>query len=135
MTGYAVSQTGAAKLLLRSAVDFDDSVDMIMRRMILAGQLVAYSTFPTIMAQWQYVEDIGMEQRGANSDIRGDGRAIDEGTEMKGWDGVWKSGSVWRPKVGHPDAAFREMALEGAWKRIFGNASLRPSIARAKEYY
>ncbi|KAM4056552.1 Glycosyl transferase, family 25 [Hirsutella rhossiliensis] len=39
-------QTGAAKLLLRSAVNLDDSVDMIMRLMILAGDLVAYSTPP-----------------------------------------------------------------------------------------
>ncbi|KJZ77595.1 hypothetical protein HIM_02772 [Hirsutella minnesotensis 3608] len=135
MTGYALSRTGAAKLLLRSALDLDDSVDMIMRRMILAGDLVAFSTFPTIMAQWQYVDDIGMVERGANSDIRGKGHELDENALLEGWDKVWDSRNVWRPKAGHPDVAFEEMALSGAWSRIFGNSSLQASTVKSREYY
>lgn len=48
---------------------------------------------------------------------------------------MWKSGSAWRPKAGHPDIAFKDMALPGAWKSIFGNASLESSIAKTREYY
>ncbi|PHH90843.1 hypothetical protein CDD83_2509 [Cordyceps sp. RAO-2017] len=132
LTGYAISQTGAAKLLLRTAVDFDDAADLIMRRMILAGDLIAYSVFPTIMSQWQYAEGIGMDQRGADSDIRGNGHALEKNTVMKGWDDVWKSGSAWEPKKGHPDIAFQEMALSGAWNRIFGKAPLKASTVKTR---
>lgn len=120
---YAISQTGAAKLLLRTMIDLDAPVDLVIRGMILSGHLVAYSVMPTIMAQWEYVQNIGMEQRGANSDISSEAKEPKVSTEANGWGEVKKSGSVWRPKAAHPDIAFHETALQGAWRRIFRNES------------
>ncbi|OAA48247.1 Glycosyl transferase, family 25 [Beauveria brongniartii RCEF 3172] len=128
-TAYAVSQTGAAKLLLRSAVDLDNPIDLIMRRMIRAGDLVSYSVVPTVFAQWEYRDDIGMRERGANSDIQGpegdaDGDGDGDGAfNLTGWDTVKETGSVWRRKEGHPDISFKDMALEMAWPLIFGEAT------------
>lgn len=93
-TAYAISRSGAAKLLLRSAVDLDNPVDQLISRMIAAGDLVVYSVMPTIMAQWQYAKNIGMEYRGANSDIRDHGNELDSSIKMAGWGEVRKSGSV-----------------------------------------
>ncbi|PQK12526.1 hypothetical protein BB8028_0003g11430 [Beauveria bassiana] len=117
-TAYAVSQTGAAKLLLRTALDLDNPVDLIMRLMIQAGDLVTYSVTPTVFAQWEYRDDIGMRERGANSDINspdGDGEP-----NLSGWEAVKHTGSVWRKKEGHTSISFKDMALERAWGFIFG---------------
>ncbi|KYK54913.1 hypothetical protein DCS_06874 [Drechmeria coniospora] len=122
-TAYAVSETGAAKLLLRSAVNLDMPVDLMMREMILSGDLVSYSVTPPIFAQYQYAEGIGMEERGANSNIRG-GQLFSAFFSFfirrKAWENVRLSGSVWTTKRAHEDVAFNEMALQSAWRRIFG---------------
>lgn len=122
-TGYAVSQTGAAKLLVKTAQNLDAPLDLIVRSMVEDGELVAYSVMPPIMAQWQYVDGIGMDERGANSDIQGaqEDEDKDEGEEKKdSWEEVDRSGSVWTTKPYHEDVAFQDMALEVAWRRIFG---------------
>ncbi|KAJ9157504.1 Glycosyl transferase family 25 protein [Pleurostoma richardsiae] len=123
-TAYAVTQRGAAKLLLRMALDLDMPIDLIMQSMIANGELTAYSTIPTVMAQWHYKPNLGMEYRGANSDIQGtmvEALSGDNAPTMDGWEEAKSSKSVWMSKPSHPDAAFSEMALKVAWERIFSN--------------
>ncbi|ATY66624.1 Glycosyl family 25 [Cordyceps militaris] len=128
-TAYAVSQTGAAKLLLRSAVDLDNPVDLVMRRMILSGDLRVYSVMPTVFGQWEYVDGIGMSERGANSDIHGGGNpdAPAEPLNLTGWDTVQQTGSIWQNREGHPSIAFTDMALQKAWGLIMGDSTLPAS--------
>ncbi|KAG8422428.1 hypothetical protein J3459_010406 [Metarhizium acridum] len=121
-TAYAVSQTGAVKLLLRTAVNLDMPVDMVMQEMIVSGDLISYSVMPPIMAQWQYVEGIGMEERGATSNINRAGMfsgLFPLFMRKKAWENVKASGSVWTTKTYHEDVAFDEMSLQGARKRVF----------------
>ncbi|ODA83020.1 hypothetical protein RJ55_01529 [Drechmeria coniospora] len=120
-TAYAVSQTGAAKLLLRTATNLNGPADLIVRDMIWKNQLRAYSVMPPVMGQWTYVENIGMEQRGANSDINGAAGAgkVDADKENEAWGKALESGSVWTVKPEHPDNAFKETALDSAWSRVF----------------
>lgn len=96
-----------------------------MRRMTLSGDLIVYSVMPTVFAQWEYVEKIGMTERGANSDINS--ATSDAEIDMTGWADVEKTGSVWQDKQHHPDIAFENMALEKAWSLILPNASLAES--------
>ncbi|ODA78197.1 hypothetical protein RJ55_05577 [Drechmeria coniospora] len=122
-TAYAISQTGAAKMLLRSAVDLNAPVDLLMRELVTSGDLVAYSVMPPVVAQWRYADNIGMGLRGANSDINQDKK--EEEDEGSGWAAVKESGSVWGTWPQDVDVAFEEMALERAWDLIFpGNDSL-----------
>lgn len=127
-TAYAISQTGAVKLLLRGAVDLDNPIDLVMRRMIMSEDLLAYSIMPPIFGQWEYIPNIGMAERGANSDIHS-GEDADKAAavNMSGWDEVKRTGSVWQDREGHPDAAFKDMALQAAWKLVFENSSLEAS--------
>jgi hypothetical protein len=127
-TAYAISHTGAAKLLLRSAIDLDNPVDLLIRRLTLSHDLVAYSVQPPIIAQWEYRHDIGMDQRGAQSDING-GKHKDTpaDADMEGWNDVSKTGSVWVTKRHHRDVAFDKMALHVAWEQIMGDAVLTKS--------
>lgn len=120
LTGYGISLSGAAKLLLRSALNLDDAVDVLIGKMVLTGDLVAYSIFPPVMGQWTYVNNIGMNQRGANSDIWGstDNSNHDQDGQS-GWEDVTASGSVWKTKDYHENTAFRDMTLQAAWKQIF----------------
>lgn len=128
-TAYAVTRRGAAKLLLRTALDLDAPVDLVMQGMIARGELAAYSVVPTIMAQWNYAAGLGMERRGANSDIQGtggEGAAKPGETDpderragAEGWREARRQKSVWTLKGHHQDAGFRDMALRVAWERIF----------------
>jgi len=127
-TAYAISHTGAAKLLMRSAVDLDNPVDMIIRRLTISHDLVAYSVMPPVIAQFEFLADIGMTERGAQSDIRG-GKHMDTaaGTYMPGWDDVKRTGSVWTTRAWHHDVTFEKMALDVAWEQILGKAQLEKS--------
>lgn len=131
-TAYAISHTGAAKLLMRSAVDLDNPVDLLIRRLTLSHDLVAYSVIPPVIAQWEYRDDIGMRQRGAQSDING-GKHSDTPADavMPGWDEVRTTGSVWTTKGGH--VTFEKMALNVAWKQILGDAVLANSQYSEKD--
>ncbi|KAH8891168.1 hypothetical protein GQ53DRAFT_649004 [Thozetella sp. PMI_491] len=125
LTAYAVSQTGAAKLLLRGAIDLSIPVDLMIRQMIMDGDLVSYSVMPTIMAQWEYAPDIGMQARGAQSDIRGgEVQALAKDASMPGWDKIRKTKSVWVTKWHHPDVAFQNMGLQVVWEKVLGKAAL-----------
>ncbi|KAJ4380949.1 hypothetical protein N0V85_008691 [Neurospora sp. IMI 360204] len=120
-TAYAISHTGAAKLLLRSALDLDNPVDLLMRRLVMSRDLVSYSLFPPVVAQWEYIGGIGMAERGAQSDING-GKHMDtpENAHMPGWEDVKDTGSIWTTKGHHRDVAFDKMALKEAWTEIIG---------------
>ncbi|KHN94097.1 LPS glycosyltransferase [Metarhizium album ARSEF 1941] len=124
-TAYAVSLHGAAKLLLRSAADLDQAVDMGMSSLVQSGHLTSYSVYPPVLAQWVYVDGIGMDQRGSNSDMGGTaGFSIgaDSDPNEVDWTDARRTGSVWTPKKFPSNAAFEDMALESAWRQIFGDA-------------
>ncbi|KAK5655608.1 hypothetical protein OQA88_5539 [Cercophora sp. LCS_1] len=127
-TAYAISHTGAAKLLMRSAVDLDNPVDLLIRRLTLSRDLVAYSVMPPILAQWEYRHDVGQSERGAQSDING-GKHKDTppDTNMPGWPEVNQTGSVWITKGHHRDVTFDKMALKVAWQQILGEGVLSNS--------
>ncbi|KAK3328659.1 hypothetical protein B0T19DRAFT_196570 [Cercophora scortea] len=128
-TSYAISHTGAAKLLMRSALDLDNPVDLLIRRLTLSRDLVAYSVMPPVIAQWEYRGDVGMTERGSQSDING-GKHVDtpENANMKGWDeAVPEKNSVWTTKAHHRDVTFEKMALDVAWSEILGDAQLKKS--------
>jgi hypothetical protein len=119
-TAYAVSLRGAAKMLLRTAWNLEEPVDLIMGMMAAAGDLTVYSVRQRLVSQWAYVQGIGMGLRGANSDIN-NGPA-DDGLSS-GWPAAKKSHSVWTHKEGfYQNTDFKAMALQVAWDRIIGGA-------------
>jgi hypothetical protein len=115
-TAYAISQTGAAKLLLRSATNLDQPVDLIMGQMIEDGELVAYHMNPPVMAQWKYVNDIGMNK--FNSDIN-DGSEGNPKNGEEAWAEVDRTRNIWTLWDGRAKN-FDELAIQGAGKRILG---------------
>ena len=134
-TSYAISHTGAAKLLLRSAIDLDNPVDLLIRRLTMSRDLVAYSVMPPVIAQWEYRGDVGMNERGAQSDING-GKHKDTppDAKMDGWEKInGDKASVWKTKGHHKDVHFEKMALEVAWEQVLGpDAVLKASWFNAK---
>ncbi|KAK1699833.1 hypothetical protein BDP55DRAFT_689865 [Colletotrichum godetiae] len=107
-TTYAVSRSGAAKLLLRTATDLDLPVDLVIKLMILSGDLVAYSVQPTTRSHWKYVPGIGTNLRGSNSDVQESRQEVEDDEDPKA------------PMEYFVDAALKEMTLQVAWRRIFG---------------
>ncbi|TLD07492.1 hypothetical protein PgNI_10939 [Pyricularia grisea] len=116
-TGYLVSLSGAARMLVRMAWNFDVPVDVIMNQMINAGELRAYSMQQRPVVQWSYISGIGKGT--SNSDIQSDGRPEEGNAE--GWDRAKKDRSVYDYHGGYADASLVEFALNEAWHRIIGN--------------
>ena len=52
---YAISRKGAEKMLLRGAIDLNDSVDVIIHHFTQEALLNAYSLEPPLFGQWEYV--------------------------------------------------------------------------------
>ncbi|KAL8335267.1 hypothetical protein RB598_009456 [Gaeumannomyces tritici] len=116
-TAYAVTLRGAAKLLLRTAWNLEEPVDLAMSLMSMTGELKVYSVRQRIFAQWAYVPGIGMGARGANSDINN--QPADDG--MDGWEEAKRTHSVWGYKEQlYQDTDFKQMAMHAAWDRIIG---------------
>ncbi|KAL8365421.1 hypothetical protein RB595_004296 [Gaeumannomyces hyphopodioides] len=118
-TAYAVTLRGAAKMLLRTAWNLDEPVDLVMSLMSIYGELVVYSVRQRIFAQWAYVPGIGMGARGANSDINDQPDGDGDGTD--GWERAKQTHNVWgyKPKL-YNDTGFEQMAMQAAWDRIIG---------------
>ncbi|KAK0613634.1 hypothetical protein B0T14DRAFT_485437 [Immersiella caudata] len=134
LTAYAVSHQGAAKLLLRHALDLDNPVDVLMQRMVMSRDVVAYSVNPPVVAQWAYRDGIGMAERGSQSDVNidqnGGYQDTPENATMNGWKEVQHTGTVWKARKGwYNDGLFENMALAVAWKNIMPQgAELRRSM-------
>ncbi|EHA45850.1 hypothetical protein MGG_03081 [Pyricularia oryzae 70-15] len=117
-TGYLVSLTGAARLLVRSSFNLDDPVDVMMAIMTEVGQLRTYAQQQRILAQWEYIDGIG--KSGSNSDIKGNASHVD-GTE-EGWDHARALMSTVQVKQKwFKDVHFRDFALGRAWQNVFGD--------------
>jgi len=128
-TAYAVSHRGAAKMLHRHALELNEPIDLIMLGMINSGDLISYTINPPPVAQWEYMEHLGLGS-GANSDIHTDKKdpeGKEKGKEKEddksGWDVVHKKHAVWAMSDKFPDLKFKEPALEVAYNRIFKQAA------------
>ncbi|TLD08826.1 uncharacterized protein PgNI_07632 [Pyricularia grisea] len=112
-TGYLISLRGAAKLLIRTSVNLDMPVDLAMNEMAKAGELVVYSVQQRIVVQWTYRNGLGMNERGAQSDIHNE---QSEGEwDMSGWDEAWKTKDIYDYKWSYSNSGFENFALKKAW--------------------
>ncbi|TLS29838.1 hypothetical protein PpBr36_01856 [Pyricularia pennisetigena] len=112
-TGYIISLRGAAKLLVRTNFNLDQPVDLIMNDMARAGELVVYSVQQRIVVQWTYRNGLGMNERGAQSDIHN--QKADGKWDMSGWDTAWKTKDVYDYKWSYENSGFENFALQKAW--------------------
>lgn len=118
-TGYIISLSGAARLLVRSTFNLDDPIDVMMAIMTERGELRTYSQQQKIIAQWAYIPGIG--KTGGNSDIQVGDAAVKNGTK-EGWDRAKKDrSSVEVRQDGYADTNFVDFALARAWEHIIGN--------------
>ncbi|KAL8342495.1 hypothetical protein RB598_004067 [Gaeumannomyces tritici] len=121
LTGYVVSLRGAAKLLARTAINLDQPVDIVVDSMMKGGGLVGYNTQRQPVAQWVYPSGLGMEMRGANSDIRPNGSESSQsgdGGSRAGWPDAERRGSVWDIKPQYAGVDFPDFGLGHARKKI-----------------
>ncbi|VVT58202.1 uncharacterized protein SAPINGB_P006088 [Magnusiomyces paraingens] len=119
---YAISHAGAMKLLLRTAIDMNEAVDMVLTIMIETGGLDTYSVFPVIFDQWQYKDKLGLASK--NSDIRGD-KDDEEDRKKKDpegfkklWNDIHESLDVWSSRFPE-NTRFKKNALNNLKSFIF----------------
>lgn len=122
-TAYAISHRGAAKLLLRTSLNLDEPVDVIMRHMISSGELISYTLNPPPIVQWAFREGIGMNT-GDNSDIHRVDDAPEGNTtaarepDRSGFEQAHKDHSIWESSK-FDGVKFNKPALDLAWATIF----------------
>ncbi|KAH9886808.1 hypothetical protein F4778DRAFT_439788 [Xylariomycetidae sp. FL2044] len=75
---YAVTASGAEKLLMRSALERDQPIDLMMEQMVEEEVLVAYSVTPSPFAQWD-----ARQQRSEDGDTDESSVVIDEKAELR----------------------------------------------------
>lgn len=117
-TAYALSRSGALKLLLRTNIDLDQPIDYVIAEMTIKGELITYSVQPSIMAQWIYEDGIGAGHK--NSDIQQDNQETTD-ADQRIWEGARLLKDVWRLKPYHEDAGFRQGALEAIRPVLYGD--------------
>jgi hypothetical protein len=121
-TAYALSPSGALKLLLKMNIDMNQPIDLAIRSMIESDELIAYSVQPSIIAQWIYRDGSG--SLAANSDIDSSGALSIANTNIdvaETWREIHNSMNVWTLKPHHEDARFRNGALQALGPIAFGD--------------
>ncbi|KAI6641518.1 hypothetical protein MCOR08_001124 [Pyricularia oryzae] len=114
LAGYILSLSGAARLLVRSSLNLDAPIDVLMADMMRDGQLRTYSQRQIIIPSWTFIPGIG--KSGSNSDIHGNDEA--EGGTEAGWDRVKKEKSAVELK---PITDLVDFALGRAWHHVIGS--------------
>lgn len=108
-TGYALTLQGAKRLILRSAIDLNKPIDILIADMVVSGQLDSISVYPPTIAQWTYASGIGAENLGsAIQNMQAD--------KSEDADDIWKlihdKQNVWDYKKSFQHARFRNSAFE-----------------------
>ncbi|TLS21221.1 uncharacterized protein PpBr36_10527 [Pyricularia pennisetigena] len=120
-TGYLVSLSGAARLLVRTSWNLEEPVDIIIAMMAGAGELRAYAQQQVLVAQWQYIDGL---KSGGNSDIHdgGDdaGKKSDEEEKKskEAWEQSKKTHAAVEVKSNYRHSDFTDFALGRAWNHI-----------------
>ncbi|KAH8836633.1 hypothetical protein MCOR01_011591 [Pyricularia oryzae] len=125
-TGYLVSLSGAARMLVRTTWNLEHPVDLIIALMAGAGELRAYTQQQVLVAQWEYIEGI---KSGGNSDIHDGGnhgrkKSKDEEQRSKeAWEESKKTHNSYQIKSNYRHSDFNDFALGRAWNHIMENKS------------
>lgn len=116
-TGYAVTLQGAKKLVLRTSLDMNRPVDLLIGDMISAGELEGVAVFPPTIAQWAYVEGIGADNLGSVIQNKTAG-STDNSNSI--WSHIRKTKLIWGYKKSFRHAAFRNSAFKAFKEMAFG---------------
>ncbi|TLD14657.1 hypothetical protein PspLS_11050 [Pyricularia sp. CBS 133598] len=123
-TGYLVSLSGAARMLVRTSWNLEHPVDLIIALMAGAGELRTYAQQQVLVAQWQYMDGI---KSGGNSDIHEGGDDVhkmskEEKEKAKNaWEESKKTHNSYEVKGNYRHSDFTDFALGRAWDHIIGH--------------
>lgn len=113
-SGYILTLSGAARLLMRTSLYIDAAVDLMISWLIESGDLRAYNQRDPVIHQWVYVDGIGKSK--SSSDIHGGDDRPDTGTP-EGWERLTKNKTPYKDRY---ENEFNDFALTNAWNHIFG---------------
>lgn len=126
---YAVSNRGARKLLLRTATDNSGPVDIMIGEEIVKQRIDAYTVWPPLIHQWEYVDGLGGGQE-KNSDVRGNEVVDDYDAEV--WRKVHDEVNIWQTRKFFQQWPFKNWALKEAGRRWMPPAKAEPPMKEGK---
>ncbi|VVT49889.1 uncharacterized protein SAPINGB_P002494 [Magnusiomyces paraingens] len=119
-TAYAITPTGARKLLLRMSLQLNTPVDGLISELVREDKLRAYSTTPNVFIQWQYRDGLGSNNK--NSDISkfkpGDDASQEARNKM--WALARKEMKIWQYNGLFSTSGFLHPALGGQAEQLYG---------------
>lgn len=122
-TTYAVTRSGAQKLLLRTAIDMNTPIDSTMAELVGEGKIDQLGLFLTPIIQWNYRTDIPINDKNSeisnmkNSDVK------TTKDEQKGlWKDVQETMRVWQYSEMHWSSWLSKGILLSMKDIIYGNA-------------
>ncbi|VVT49891.1 uncharacterized protein SAPINGB_P002495 [Magnusiomyces paraingens] len=119
-TAYAITPTGARKLLLRMSLQLNTPVDGLISELVREDKLRAYSTTPNVFIQWQYRDGLGSNNK--NSDISKFNPGDDASQEARNrmWALARKEMKIWQYNGIFGMSGFLHPALGGQAEQLYG---------------
>lgn len=118
---YAITRSGAEKLLLRSAIDFDTPVDGVIAELVREGKIEQFNAVPMPVVQWEYIRELSANEK--NSDIGSidnDAYKISNDQKATAWAKAKENMNIWTYNGMHGSFKFQKGALFTLKKTIFG---------------
>lgn len=125
---YVISNRGARKLLLRSSTDNSGPVDIMIGEEIVKQRIEAYTVWPPLIHQWEYLDGLGGGQA-KNSDVRGNEVLDDYNPDV--WKKVHEEMNVWQTRKFFQQWPFKRWALAEIGSRWVPPAQVEPPMKGA----
>lgn len=125
-TGYAVSRSGAMKLLARGAMNLDGPVDGLIAELIRKNKIRAFGAYPNPFVQWIYKNNIGADFYSSNMGAEEkmiNLESINKESFKNAWKEAKKDMSVWDYNGLFNEQRFKEPALFNLKKHIYKESS------------
>lgn len=123
-TAYAVSQSGARKLLARSALDMNKPIDLIISDLVSSGQVTAFSTHPVVFTQLAFRDGLGLSEKNSDVDQReAEENGLYSDEYRQNWEQAYKDRSVWATAEIYRHSTLKHPAFDYIGKTFFKDAS------------
>lgn len=122
-TAYAVTREGAKKLLLRAALDMNTEVDGLVSELVREDKITAYTAYPNIFVQWEYVNNLGSDNKNSDITVVKEQEASDE-TRKAAWKLAREKMKVWKYNGMFGKSSFRDGLLFRMKEKLYGKTDL-----------
>lgn len=133
--GYALSRSGAMKLLLRGALDLNLSLENLIAEQVQKQALEAYSVFPVVFSQWKFRDNLGVNYKNVPIPEQPDIEKQDAESDKAAWKQARLDMSVWEVKKEFEMSKPKNGALTGIKTHLYADTLDKENNSWLKKDY